>query len=121
MSVLVPLTPCRLSCRRRGAGAGCLALSERATTHPTIVWHARRSRATPTQEQLCRSQPTKHDAGQADENGRVSEIPAAPVSHRRGRDGDADLQAKAIGIKTVADLGKNKYVTFAKVPHELGV
>jgi len=55
------------------------------------------------------------------ESSSVSEILAAPVSAIAGvSDGDAELLAKAFGIKTVADLGKNKYFSFAKTLHELG-
>ena len=34
-------------------------------------------------------------------------------------DGDAELLAKAFGIKTVDDLGKNEFLNFAKALHEL--
>jgi hypothetical protein len=55
------------------------------------------------------------------ESSSVSDILAAPVSAIAGvSDGDAELLAKAFGIKTVADLGKNKYFRFAKTLHELG-
>ncbi len=55
------------------------------------------------------------------ESSSVSDILAAPVSAIAGvSDGDAELLAKAFGIKTVADLGKNKYFSFAKTLHELG-
>ena len=55
------------------------------------------------------------------ESSSLSDILAAPVSAIAGvSDGDAELLAKAFGIKTVADLGKNKYFGFAKALHELG-
>lgn len=55
------------------------------------------------------------------ESSSVSDILAAPVSAIAGvSDGDAELLAKAFGIKTVADLGKNKYFSFAKTLHDLG-
>lgn len=55
------------------------------------------------------------------ESSSVSDILAAPVSAIAGvSDGDAELLAKAFGIKTVGDLGKNKYFSFAKTLHELG-
>lgn len=55
------------------------------------------------------------------ENSSLREILAAPVSAIAGvSDGDADLLAKAFGIKMVGDLGKNKYFAFAKALHELG-
>ncbi|GAC1441570.1 MAG: hypothetical protein NVSMB55_09740 [Mycobacteriales bacterium] len=54
------------------------------------------------------------------ENSSLADILAAPVSAIAGvSDGDAELLGKAFGIKTVADLGKNKYFTFAKALLEL--
>lgn len=55
------------------------------------------------------------------ENSSLAEILAAPVSAIAGSsDGDAELLGKPFGIKTVADLGKNKYFTTAKALLELG-
>ena len=49
------------------------------------------------------------------ENSSLDDILKAPVSALAGiSDGDAELLAKAFGIKTVADLGKNKYFNSAK-------
>ncbi len=49
------------------------------------------------------------------ENSTLDEVLAAPVSALAGvSDGDAELLGKAFGIKTVADLGKNKYFARAK-------
>lgn len=49
------------------------------------------------------------------ENSSLEDILAAPVSALAGiSDGDADLLHKAFGIKTVADLGKNKYFKSAQ-------
>ena len=54
------------------------------------------------------------------EGSTLAEILAAPVSAIAGvSDGDGELLAKAIGIKTVDDLGKNKFSNFAKALHEL--
>lgn len=54
------------------------------------------------------------------ENSSLKEILAAPVSAIAGiSDADAGLLAKAFGIKTVADLGKNKYFNSAKALVEL--
>lgn len=49
------------------------------------------------------------------ENSSLEEVLAAPVSALAGvSDSDAELLAKAFNIKTVADLGKNKYFNSAK-------
>ncbi len=54
------------------------------------------------------------------ENSTVTEILAAPVSAIAGvSDADAALLAKAFGIKTVADLGKNKLFKSAQALVEL--
>ena len=54
------------------------------------------------------------------ENSSVDDILAAPVSAIAGvSDGDAELLQKAFGIKTVADLGKNKYFNSARALLEL--
>lgn len=45
----------------------------------------------------------------------IEEIAGAPVSALQGvSEGDADLLAQAFGIKTVADLGTNKYFRWAQ-------
>lgn len=49
------------------------------------------------------------------ESSSLADILAAPVSALAGvSDGDAELLAKAFGIKTVADLGKNKFFKSAQ-------
>jgi hypothetical protein len=49
------------------------------------------------------------------ENSTLEEVLAAPVSALAGvTDKDAELLAQAFGIKTVADLGKNKYFATAQ-------
>ena len=54
------------------------------------------------------------------EDSTLADILAAPVSALAGiSEGDAELLGKAFGIKTVADLGKNKYFTSAKALLEL--
>ncbi len=54
------------------------------------------------------------------ENSSLSDILSATVSALAGiSDGDAELLDKAFGIKTVADLGKNKYFNSAKALLEL--
>ena len=55
------------------------------------------------------------------ESNSLAEILAAPVSTIAGiSDADAELPGKAFGIKTVADLGKNKYFASAGALVELG-
>ena len=50
----------------------------------------------------------------------LTEILAAPVSALAGvSDGDADLLGRAFDIRTVADLGKNKYFRAAQVLQHL--
>ena len=54
------------------------------------------------------------------ENSSLADILKAPVSALAGvSDGDAELLGKALGIKTVADLGKNKFFNSAKALLEL--
>ena len=54
------------------------------------------------------------------ENSTLDELLAAPVSALAGvSDGDAELLNKAFGIKTVADLGKNKLFKSAQALLEL--
>jgi hypothetical protein len=49
------------------------------------------------------------------ENSTLDEVLAAPVSALAGvSDKDAELLAQAFNIKTVADLGKNKYFATAQ-------
>lgn len=48
------------------------------------------------------------------------ELVNAPVSALAGvSEGDADLLAKAFGIKTIGDLATNKYFQAAKQIHEI--
>ena len=55
------------------------------------------------------------------ESSSLAEILAAPVSALAGvSEADADLLRKAFGIKTVDDLGKNKYFVAAKALSDLG-
>ncbi len=55
------------------------------------------------------------------ESSSLAEILAAPVSALAGvSEADADLLSKAFGIKTVDDLGKNKYFVAAKALSDLG-
>lgn len=55
------------------------------------------------------------------ESSSLAEILAAPVSALAGvSEADADLLSKAFGIKTVDDLGKNKYFVAAKALADLG-
>ena len=45
----------------------------------------------------------------------AQELAAAPVSALQGvSEGDAQLLAQAFGIKTIADLGNNKYFRWAQ-------
>ncbi len=54
------------------------------------------------------------------ENSSLAEVLAAPVSALAGvSDGDADLLKSAFNIKTVGDLGKNKYFRAAQLLAEL--
>ena len=54
------------------------------------------------------------------ENASFAEILAAPVSALAGvSDGDAELLRNAFNIKTVGDLGKNKYFRAAQLLSEL--
>jgi hypothetical protein len=54
------------------------------------------------------------------ENGSLADVLAAPVSALAGvSDGDAELLQKAFNIKTVGDLGKNKYFRAAQLLAEL--
>ena len=54
------------------------------------------------------------------ERSSLAEILAAPVSALAGvSDGDAELLQKAFNIKTVGDLGKNKYFRAAQLLAEL--
>ena len=51
----------------------------------------------------------------AHESSTLEEVLAAPVSALAGvTDKDGELLAEAFGIKTVADLGKNKYFITAQ-------
>ncbi len=51
----------------------------------------------------------------------LADLLAAPVSALAGvSDGDAELLAKAFNIKTVQDLGKNKYCHAAAALSALG-
>ena len=55
------------------------------------------------------------------ESSSLAEILAAPVSALAGvSEADADLLSTAFGIKTVDDLGKNKYFVAAKALSDLG-
>lgn len=55
------------------------------------------------------------------ESSSLAEILAAPVSALAGvSEADAGLLSKAFGIKTVDDLGKNKYFVAAKALADLG-
>jgi len=55
------------------------------------------------------------------ESSSLAEILAAPVSAIAGiSDADAELLGKAFGIKTVADLGTNKYFASARALVDLG-
>ena len=55
------------------------------------------------------------------ESSSLAEILAAPVSALAGvSEADADMLGKAFGIKTVDDLGKNKYFVAAKALSDLG-
>jgi hypothetical protein len=54
------------------------------------------------------------------ENSSLADVLAAPVSALAGvSDGDAELLQKAFNIKTVGDLGKNKYFRAAQLLAEL--
>jgi hypothetical protein len=54
------------------------------------------------------------------ENKPLTEVLAAPVSALAGvSDGDAELLKSAFNIKTVGDLGKNKYFRAAQLLSEL--
>jgi hypothetical protein len=54
------------------------------------------------------------------ENASLAEVLAAPVSALAGvSDGDADLLKSAFNIKTVGDLGKNKYFRAAQLLTQL--
>jgi hypothetical protein len=54
------------------------------------------------------------------ENVSLAEVLAAPVSALAGvSDADAELLKKAFNIKTVGDLGKNKYFRAAQLLAEL--
>ncbi|MGZ4618553.1 MAG: hypothetical protein ACXV3F_07460 [Frankiaceae bacterium] len=54
------------------------------------------------------------------ENVSLADILAAPVSALAGvSDGDAELVKNAFNIKTVGDLGKNKYFRAAQLLTEL--
>ena len=54
------------------------------------------------------------------ENKSLTEILAAPVSALAGvTDDDAEALKRAFRIKTVADLGKNKYFLAAQAMHQL--
>ncbi len=54
------------------------------------------------------------------ENVSLAEVLAAPVSALAGvSDGDAELLKSAFNIKTVGDLGKNKYFRAAQLLAEL--
>ncbi len=56
----------------------------------------------------------------ANENVSLADILAAPVSALPGvSDGDAELLKNAFNIKTVGDLGKNKYFRAAQLLTEL--
>ncbi len=55
------------------------------------------------------------------EGSSLTELLGAPVSALAGvSDGDADLLAKAFNIRTVQDLGKNKYFHAAAALNTLG-
>ncbi len=55
------------------------------------------------------------------ENSSLAEILAAPVSALAGvSDSDAEHLKAAFNIKTVADLGRNKYFRTAQILHDLG-
>ena len=55
------------------------------------------------------------------ENKSLSELLDAPVAALAGvSDGDADKLAAAFGIKTVRDLGTNKYFLLAQALVEVG-
>ncbi len=54
------------------------------------------------------------------ENSSLAEVLGAPVSALAGvTDADADLLKQAFNIKTVGDLGKNKYFRAAQLLSEL--
>jgi hypothetical protein len=54
------------------------------------------------------------------ESSPLAEVLSAPVSALAGvSDGDAELLKKAFNIKTVGDLGKNKYFRAAQLLAEL--
>jgi hypothetical protein len=54
------------------------------------------------------------------ENSSLAEVLAAPVSALAGvSEGDADLLKSAFNIKTVGDLGKNKYFRAAQLLAQL--
>ena len=54
------------------------------------------------------------------ENGSLAEVLAAPVSALAGvSEADAELLKNAFNIKTVGDLGKNKYFRAAQLLSEL--
>ena len=54
------------------------------------------------------------------ENTSLAEVLSAPVSALAGvSDGDAELLKSAFNIKTVGDLGKNKYFRAAQLLAEL--
>jgi hypothetical protein len=54
------------------------------------------------------------------ENSSLADVLAAPVSALAGvSDGDAELLQKAFNIKTVGDLGKNKYFAATVAPYDL--
>jgi len=72
-------------------------------------------RAVPTQEpNVAVSADLSKYLDKAYEDKTLEEVLAAPVSALAGvTDADGELLQKAFNIKTVGDLGKNKYFTWA--------
>jgi len=73
-------------------------------------------RAVPTQEPAVSvSADLSKYLDKAYEDKTLEEVLAAPVSALAGvTDADGELLQKAFNIKTVGDLGKNKYFTWAQ-------
>jgi len=73
-------------------------------------------RAVPTQEPaVAVSADLSKYLDKAYEDKTLEEVLAAPVSALAGvTDADGELLQKAFNIKTVGDLGKNKYFTWAQ-------